>query len=287
MPEKPEDTNPGVMRRYFHGNYASRSSITGHLEDIAKARDKAGEENYYAGLFQDFNCGGDQPRGVYTAGGLAVAYEGKDIPNKPWITQGHNDVGRVNQGFSCFSPIFIQQPMNTVCKIGQRPTFRAQAVDYHTIPEDKINKGYPEIDYWTNSLKLTNSRGELKYPVEYQWYRMLKKPANEISEGRKAKPKGTSFKWDKIEQTFDEWFYANEPILQKASITGEWACLEGVSGVGAEDCTMFHPQVSYTHQMLETYEDKNDGAGRKYRHEHWGQMVDGQGKVWYLSLIHI
>lgn len=283
LPTKPEDKNPGVMRRYFHGNYAARSSATGHYEDIANARGAAGEENYYAGLFQDFNCGGDQPRGVYTAGGLAVSYENKGIPSKPWITQGHNDIGKVNQGFSCFSPIFIQQPMNTVCKIGQRPTFRAQAVDYHTIPEDKVNKGYPEIDYWTNSLKLTNANGELKYPIKYQWYRMLKKPAFTEFEGKEAIPKGGSnFKWDEMEQTFDEWFYANEPILQKASITGEWACLEGVSGVGAEDCTMFHPQVSYTHKMLETYEDK-DEAGRKYRHEHWGQMVDGQGKVWYVD----
>ena len=275
----PSEPNPNVTRTYFHGTYAAKSSVTGHFEDITNAKNGGGE-HFYAGLFVDWSCGGDMPSTSYTAGGLAVAAEGKGIPKKPWVTKGHADVGKLNQGFSCFSPLFIQQPLNLSCKLGQRPTFMAHAVDYHTIPDDKINKGYPEIDYWTNNLKLTNSRGELKYPIKYQWYRMLRRqPDNNDA----LPPNGAYFNPPNpsMNETFDEWFYANEPVLQKASVTGEWSCMEGVSGVGTEDCTMFHPQVSYTHDMLEgdgKYEDKKE-EGRQYREDHWTKLVDYKGEL--------
>jgi len=281
------DLNPGVMRQYFHGVYARKSSATGFQKEIVDQGQAYGGTHYYAGLYQDFSCGGDMPRANYSAGGIAVDVSNKGIPSHPWISKGYNEVGNVNQGFSCFSPIFTQQPLNVACKVGQRPIFRAQAVDYHTIPEDKVGKGYPEIDYWTNSLKLTNSKGELKYPVEYQWYRILKK---HDPFGRQVKH--GQLNATRLEDNFDAWFYADDPICQKASITGEWACLEGVSGKGGEECTMFHPQVSYTHGMIDGTNKEADGhtpiaaytnTARRYGAEHWTQLVDYQGLTHHLG----
>ena len=275
--DNPDQENPDVTRRYFHGVYTHVSTVTGWHDRIEYARSLGGA-HYYGGLFQDFSCGGDRPIAAYRDGGRAVGAEGKDLPISPWAVAGYNDVGRINQGFSCFSPIFTQQPLNVTCKIGQRPTFRAQAVDYHTIPEDKINKGYPEIDFWTNNLKLTNTKGELKYPVHYKWYRIKKSVLSPTNP----------------EETLDELFYSDIPeYFQEASVTGDWACLEGISGVGNEDCTLYHPQATYTHEMSETEEEVNgvpikykmdtNYNGRKYGVDHWSKLVDYKGESHYIN----
>ena len=253
---------PTGVRNYFHGVYSRKTNVTGLADKISSARSQGGT-HYYAGLYQDFSCGGDTPLAVHNAGGIAVDVSHKNIPASPWKTAGHDGIGRVNDNFSCFSPIYIQDAQDITCKIGQRPTFRVQAVDYHTIPEDKIGKGYPEIDFWTNNLKLTNSKGEAKYPIGYKWYRV------------------SAIEIDRFDPNteLDHLFYANSPVLQEASVTGEWACLEGVSGVGNEDCTMFHPQASYTHDQVEDYKNGRD----KWGYDHWNKLVDYNGLTHHVN----
>ena len=86
----------------------------------------------------------------------------------------------LDKNFSCFSPLFLQQPINTTTKSYLPATFRVFAVDYHSITEDKIlensrNNGgsRPEIAYWLRKIKAINSKGQNLYPLKYKWYRIL------------------------------------------------------------------------------------------------------------------
>jgi hypothetical protein len=303
------DPLPDVPRTYFQGVYAHKSTVTGvqHQVEIAQHQSPF----FSAGFYQDFGCGGDIPRRQNTAYGISMDTRGScsagghtnkadceaagekwtsKIPNAPWRVVGHNDVGELDPNFSCFSPIFTQQPIDVACKIGQRPRFRCQAVDYHTIPEDKMNKGYPEIDFWTNSLKLTDKEGNSKYPIEYRWYRISKEAIGTLSPeididhlfyGQKTEHDVTSPNFGQLAagQSPDVFY------LEEASVTGTWCCLEGVSGRGSEDCTLIHPQMTYTWDQTEGDDMYNIGS-RKFGEEHWSKLVSYDGKIKGTSKIH-
>jgi hypothetical protein len=99
-------------------------------------------------------------------------------------------------------------------KIGQAPTLRANAVDYHTLPEDKISKKYPEVIYWASKLKMLDCLGNNLYPLRYKWHRVLSEEYDDLLS------KGLLIA-------------SGEP----SNPTGGWACLEG----DGKDCTVFHP----------------------------------------------
>ena len=127
----------------------------------------------------------------------------------------------LDKNFSCFSPLFLQQPLNTLTKSFLPATLRVFAVDYHSIPEDKILEnsrqngvGRPEIAYWLKKIKAIDSKGKHLYPLKYKWYRI----ANvNIPEYLKTK---------------------NEALLVPSSPTGPWYCFEGDN---SPDCTVVTP----------------------------------------------
>jgi hypothetical protein len=234
------DPLPEIDRRYFEGVYGSSGSYGDILEPMLKGQMSTLE--YYAGTFRNYFCGSDVPAPYYAGTiGRALDTKGGTIPGQPWSLKGLRGIGKVNGMFSCMTPIFVQEPLDVVCKIGQPATFHSLAVDYHTIPEDKINKGYPEIDFWVDALKLSDTQGQNVYPIDYRWYR--------INKGLLAKYDGGEYRTDaayhpsntvngrvEIQGVID--------LAEPAHLTGYWACLEGMSGVGEADCTLFHPRFS-------------------------------------------
>jgi hypothetical protein len=134
------------------------------------------------------------------------------------LALGYNEIGALDKNFSCFTPIFTQQPLNKVfTKIGQAPTFRANAVDYHSIPDDKISYRYPEVMYWAYKLKLVDNSFRNLYPLKYKWMRVGKSEyENFLATG-------------------------NISAADFASPTGSWDCLEG----DGPNCTMIHPLECY------------------------------------------
>ena len=129
------------------------------------------------GIFEHFAPETDPPPSVNTASPTRLMNDTMDSYDK---------------NFSCFSPIFLQQPINTLTKSYLPPTFRVFAVDYHGIPEDKIieNKkvkgfGRPEIGYWLRKIKAIDKKGESFYPLKYQWYRILNTNIPEYLENKK------------------------------------------------------------------------------------------------------
>jgi len=136
---------------------------------------------------------------------------------KPWGDAGFNKVGKHDKNYSCFSPMFLQQPLSERVKLCQAPTFRIYAVDYHSITEDKMYGVYPEVSYWLRKIKTVNTKGENLYPLTYQWYRTLKSDAQ-----RYLETKNTGF-------------------LQTPNPTGSWCCSEDGSG-NSPECTVIRPK---------------------------------------------
>ena len=138
-----------------------------------------------------------------------------------WPSAGYGRIGRVNSNYSCFSPLFLQQPRNESVKLRQPPKFRVYALDYHSIPEEKINENaqatvaaYPEIDYWLRKTKTINPQnGKNLYPLKYKWYRVLNSNA----------------------QTYYRTKSSN--LIEASSTVGNWCCAEG----DGPDCTVIRP----------------------------------------------
>ena len=205
----------GINIRYFLGAYGNGEDVSG-IKNINSLT----SSSFYPGYF-DAGIGVDLPlpsyspvlSGHYNSGGHGnVGLSGN------WLAVGYNGIGQLNNNFSCFTPIFIQQPFNTTyCKIGQSPTFRALAVDYHTIPEDKMNIRYPEIVYWTKKLKLVDSSYKNLYPLTYKWYRIDKDSCS------------NDFKNFLLNPDFS--------LLEPSNPTGTWCALEG----DGPYCTLIHP----------------------------------------------
>jgi hypothetical protein len=210
---------PEIDRRYFEGAYGRNSAITGLVSSLSKLFN-TGVDYYYPGFFQDVRFDKDIPTPKYFSpvSGLIQDTVGRRYSPSGWLALGYNEIGGLDANFSCFTPIFIQHPIPKVfCKIGQRPTLRTLAVDYHTIPEDKLSRKYPELSYWASKLKLLDCNGRNLYPLKYKWYRILK---------------------SEYSQSLSDGFFSN---AEAASITGNWSCLEG----DGPNCTLYHPTESY------------------------------------------
>ena len=148
-----------------------------------------------------------------------------DSPSRsPWPDAGFNRVGKLKKNFSCFSPIFLQQPLNEAVKLCQAPKFRIYAVDYHSISEDKIienrqggGSAYPEVAYWLRKIKAINAKGDNLYPLAYQWFRVPKSKATEYLQTK------------------------NASLLQVSDPTGSWCCAEDGFG-NSPECTVIRPK---------------------------------------------
>jgi hypothetical protein len=211
---------PDINRRYFEGAYGKGGLVSGLVDTLTRFSGLQ-TDYYYPGFFQDIKINKENPTPTYVRAisGLILDGIGRKFSPSGWLGLGYNEIGALDSNFSCFTPIFVQSPLNRVfCKIGQKPTFRALAVDYHTIPEDKISRRYPEVLYWASRLKLLDCNFNYLYPLRYKWYRINKG----LYEGALASGSIIS---------------SAEPSNQ----TGDWACLEG----DGPECSLIHPKDSY------------------------------------------
>ena len=206
---------PEIQRRYFEGAYGHPSDITGLVGIISQFYNT--EVNYYyPGFFNDVRFNKVLPMGSYDKAfsGLILDSLGRRYSPSGWLGLGYHEIGKLDGNFSCFTPIFVQHPVpKTFTKIGQRPTFHSYAVDYHTIPEDKISRKYPEIIFWADRLKMLDCNGTYLYPLKYKWFRVpISGYADFLSHGD----------------------FRN---AEESNSTGSWCCLEG----DGPDCTLIHP----------------------------------------------
>lgn len=221
---------PPINRRYFEGAYGNASAASG----VALAINNLGlptGTSFYPGFFNNYNFGRTYPTPHWTAvtsGYIQDASRRRYAPSG-WLALGYGEVGALDKNFSCFTPIFVQQPLDKVfCKIGARPTFRSYAVDYHTIPEDKLSFRYPEIIYWAYKLKIIDSNFNNLYPMKYHWFRVQKTKYGQFVRG------------------------ANFALADWPSITGSWYPLEGD---GHPTCTLIHPK-----ECVPTYANVTEDA---------------------------
>lgn len=206
---------PEVEKRFFEGAYGNASSITG-LVDVLNTLSFSQDTFFYPGFFNDvrFNKTSAKPSYSPALSGRILDTAGRSYSPSGWLAIGYNEIGSLDKNFSCFTPIFVQSPLpKVVCKVGQKPIFRAYAVDYHSIPEDKMSQKYPEIAYWCEKLKLFSPNKRNLYPLKYKWHRVLK------SEYSSFLASGDFSKAD------------------TSNPTGEWCALEG----DTRNCTLIHP----------------------------------------------
>lgn len=212
---------PPINRRYFEGAYGNSSSLSG-VTSVINNLSIAKDSSFYPGFFNTYGFGNlvPTPKYIPVTNGTIRDSSKRKYSASGWLAIGYNEVGLLDKNFSCFTPIITQQPLKAVyCKMGQRPSLRVTAVDYHSIPEDKMNFRYPEIIYWTHKLKITDSKFRNKYPLSYKWFRVLK----EDYETFKAY---TDFEQDRV--------------VDFAGLYS-WGALEGDSNV----CTIIHPATCY------------------------------------------
>jgi hypothetical protein len=210
---------PQINRRYFEGAYGKGSEVTGLVAAINQLS-FTDNTAFYPGFFNDYkiNKGLPTPHYVPVVSGIVRDSDGRKFNPNGWLALGYNEIGQLDGQFSCFTPLFVQQPVPKLfTKIGQAPTLRALGVDYHTLPDDKISYRYPEIIYWAYKLKLIDGNFKNLYPLKYKWLRV---PKNEylgfLTSG-------------------------NITTADFADMTGNWACQEG----DGPECTIFHPKESF------------------------------------------
>jgi hypothetical protein len=216
---------PDVQKRFFVGAYANGQNFSGVIDAINQLK-LVNNSSFYPGFFNDNNINKDTVTPHYKSvnSGIIVDEKLRSYSPSGWLALGYAGIGQLDGNFSCFTPIFVQHPVDTVfCKIGQAPTLRTLAVDYHTIPEDKMNSRYQEIVYWTQKLKIVDSKYKNLYPLQYQWYRVP------------------------ISQYDDLIKYGNFGLASQASETGAWACMEGSN---SKNCTIFNPLESFPMGVL-------------------------------------
>lgn len=232
-----------LSRRYFVGAYGEASDFEGYASYINSVNEIK-NSYFYPGFFNS-QIGGTTPETSYlpiVTGNIfsGQSFDKNTIKNgqnplaEGWLAVGYNGIQKLKGSYSCFTPIFVQQPINLVhCKIGQSPTFRSYAVDYHTIPEDKINRRYPEIMYWAKKLKILDLKNKNKFPVTYKWFRIRKSYCGNDF-GNFIKNGYFSVK------DFNDYYHnpTGDFPVQASSISGEWCCLEG----DGPDCTLIHPK---------------------------------------------
>ena len=233
----------GLARRYFLGAYSNYLDFSGYVLSIKEINSQVENSNFYPGFFNScFSRPFVDNEYIPVIMGNSFTGENVDkqtIRNKRnllsdgWFALGYGGVAKLKDSYSCFTPIFIKQPINLVhCKIGQSPTFRCLAVDYHTIPEDKINDRYPEIVYWTEKLKITTAKKRNKYPLTYKWFRIKKSDCRNNFENFL-----TSGYFS--QHSFEDYYHnpTGAPPLEPANPNGNWCCLEQ----NDPNCTLIHP----------------------------------------------
>lgn len=237
-----EDT--GIDRRYFVGAYGENLDYENYAFYINQI-EEIKNSSFYPGFFhsqfpsESFQ-GGYVPviTGNFFNNGAEINIQtiknGLNPLSFGWFALGYNEIGNLKNNYSCFTPIFVQQPLPFVhCKIGQSPTFRSFAVDYHTIPEDKINVRYPEIMYWAKKLKILDKKDKNKYPLSYKWYRIKKENCD--NDFKKFITSG----YFSVKQDGDIYHtLEGDSSLEPANITGNWCCLEE----NGPFCTLIHPK---------------------------------------------
>lgn len=209
---------PQINRRYFVGAYGNGQDISGVIQTINNLT-LANGTYFYPGFFNDINIGKDSPLPHYQAVNSGIILDEKLRAFSPsgWLALGLGGIGQLDSNFSCFTPIFVQQPLQQVfCKIGQAPILRSYAVDYHTIPEDKISSRYQELVYWLQKLKIVDGQFNNLYPLQYKWYRVPKTDYSTM-----------------VQQ-------GNFTMATPSSPTGQWCCMEG----DGPDCTIINPTLS-------------------------------------------
>jgi len=180
---------PDVNRRYFEGTFAKEGGLSGLQDRIHALGDFDDKPLLVGNFYQNIHCGRDQPLRHFTKvdGDLSEFRSGQNQTLSGnadgWLGVGYNDIGKIDNDFSCFTPIFVQNPKNTYCKVGQQPVMRALALDYHTIPEDKMEAKYPEVLYWAQQLKLLDTDQKLMYPVTYKWFRVPVSKYEDVMKG--------------------------------------------------------------------------------------------------------
>jgi hypothetical protein len=215
---------PDIERRYFQGAYSNGANITG-LTTVLNSLSSINNSSFYPGFFNDISINKDLPNPTYVPveSGTILDENNRSYSPNGWLALGYNGIGKLDAGFSCFTPIFVQQPLDEVyCKIGQAPTLRTYAVDYHTIPDDKLSARYMEIFYWAQKLKLLDSKGKSLYPMGYKWYRV---PTS---------------------QTGQFLLHGDFSVASPSSETGSWGCIEG----DTKNCTICHPLDSFPQGLL-------------------------------------
>ena len=243
---------PSTELRYFHTAFSTQSEANLFIENkyLPKKEiyNQAGLadfklieqfQSFYLGYLNPRGCQKELPKGSYafltiinpplTAPWDKYAPESDPPPantsaSPPRIF--NEECGGLDKNFSCFSPIFLQQPINTTTKSWLPATFRVFAVDYHSIPEDKIIEnarvngiGRPEIAYWLKKIKAVDSRGNNLYPLKYKWYRILN---DNVVEYLKTK---------------------EESLLEPSKLHsegGKWYCFEGGN---SPDCTVVRDEL--------------------------------------------
>lgn len=155
----------------------------------------------------------------------------------PWFTSSANyNRAEINQRYSCFSPLILQQPRKETVKYSQAPKFRIYALDYHSIPEEKIkdakNGAYPEILFWLGKLKLISSKNKNLYPLKYKWFRVLKSSADNY------------------------WKTKAENLLDPQNPEGLWCCAEG----DGPDCTVIRPRecITLNNEVIQKWSPETD-----------------------------
>ena len=240
---------PNTELRYFHTALSTQSEVNLFEQNIyipkrsiffagaplsAEFNLTSQTKSFYLGYLNPRGCDKELPKGGYNYltivnvpnQGIWKDYAPESSPppasNKASPPRVFAEEGRaLDKNFSCFSPLFLQQPINTLTKSFLPATLRVFAVDYHTIPEDKILEnsmqngvGRPEIAYWLKKIKAIDSKGKNLYPLKYKWYRIAN---GNIPDYLKTK---------------------NEALLEPSSPTGAWYCFEGDN---SPDCTVVTP----------------------------------------------
>ena len=225
----------GINRRYFKTAFSKKSDLTG-ITNLASSLTNGVYANnisgYRPGSFLNEKCSSfSSPRDFFVSSGTGVG--GRTIDN--WWTLGYKGVGEIRGDYSCFTPIFIQNPVSETCKLGQPPTLIAEALDYHTLPEDKVGAGYKEVDYWASRLKLVDvESGSIKqaYRLKYKWGRVKKENISVLLNGEYMKESASENFISDLENKV-EW--ANTTGFGIDGVRTGWSCLEnnsfGINGV--------------------------------------------------------
>jgi hypothetical protein len=241
---------PSVNRRYFEGAYGNASEITG-LTQVLDKISFLDTTAFYPGFFNSYLFNKDLPTPSYipVISGIIMDEKKRKFIPSGWLALGYNEIGALDSNFSCFTPLFIQQPLPKVfTKIGQSPTFRALAVDYHTIPDDKLSARYPEIIYWAYKLKIIGKNFKNRYPLKYKWLRVQKnKYTNFLAKG-----------------DMSEGDYSNP--------TGEWSCLED----DGPNCTVIHPKECFPTGINDSYTFKKGAIQGKDDNYYYMCLVSGR-----------